>query len=227
MGKMYSLRKKFLFISILVLVNLVLVQVMQHPLITRAAEDNDLISNSQKILDLNGFNAKTSLLNEDEQIYISQRITSGLKRIGFESKLLENNFIVDHNFALKPVKIYDYESGVTNYFFYNQFKDSNGNIVFLQVLYDSDMDNMLQVTAKEVNSVSKEMNDFFEYSEYSTGNNIQTRGFTFNGRSFECSVASLLVCVNFCLAFNLAGPVVGATCDIACGVAFAAVCATW
>lgn len=52
------------------------------------------------------------------------------------------------------------------------------------------------------------------------------RDFSFSGNSFACSAVGVLACCGYCITWGLVNPATGVTCDVACGLAFAAACST-
>ena len=128
----------------------------------------------------------------------------------------------DGNF--EPIKIKDMHSRATDYLMLIEYQNADGEPLLVQVLYNSDTDSLISVYAEKLDTRESKLEPYMDYSEYKESE-IQTYDFTWNGKSFQCSVAGLVVCFSYCLGWNIVGPVAGGVCDIACGLAFAAMCA--
>lgn len=128
------------------------------------------------------------------------------------------------NDNFEPVKIKDLHSRATDYLMLIEYRNTDGESLLVQVLYNIDTDSLVNVYAEKLNMEETELESYIDYSEYKEGE-IQTYDFTWNGKSFQCSVAGLVVCFSYCLGWNIVGPVAGGVCDVACGLAFAAMCA--
>lgn len=65
-----------------------------------------------------------------------------------------------------------------------------------------------------------------DYKNYSIGNGMDysANDFTFNGKSFACSLTGVFACVSYCGIWHIVNPAIGVGCDLLCGGAFAFAC---
>lgn len=181
----------------------------------------------EQIVKENDVEVSVSSSSEREAVRVKESITAGLDRISLLQKLETDGFYEVNNSGdgnFEPIKIKDMHSRATDYLMLIEYQNADGEPLLVQVLYNSDTDSLISVYAEKLDTRESKLEPYMDYSEYKESE-IQTYDFTWNGKSFQCSVAGLVVCFSYCLGWNIVGPVAGGVCDIACGLAFAAMCA--
>lgn len=190
----------------------------------------------QNICDNVEFDVTATQLRGSEKVKVEKLLEKRLEVVGFSQKISNENFVEVSNKDLIPVKVSDNNSPLAEYVILKQYVNDNGETVLAMFVYDANINNLISVIAEKSNK-DNVLESFFSFSEYNpnepdnelenSGSEIGTMGFTFNGKSFACSMAGLVACSSYCIFWGLVNPLAGLTCEIACGTAMAAACATW
>lgn len=176
------------------------------------------------ISQIEGFDANVMALNQEEENKISERLEARLAKTEFYSKLENEGFVEDNEIKFKPAKAVNvYDSRNSVYQFMKLYVSNSGEKLLASFMYDESTGSLLRLDSKKL-TLKGELEDFYDFSEY---NKPRLRAaFTFNGKSFACSMAGLVACSSYCFGWGLVNPLAGLTCEGVCGVAMAAACAT-
>ena len=143
---------------------------------------------------------------------------------GFKEKKDSEMFITFNNTSLGG---YDYEKAIV---FATLLKNKDGDISVVSAWVDAKKEEIIKYTVGTVTNADPEKyNELVAYEKAKkVEGDFSASGFTFNGKSFACSMTGVFTCVVYCGVVGMAcgpgAPACGTICDIVCGAAFAYGC---
>lgn len=183
-----------------------------------------------KIVNEAGIDATVNILSESEAKTVKKSLRSKFDEIGLSKKLKDDSFksVKESETTSTILEVKDNKSQTSVCIALFAYENKTGDVVLAQATYNPITGDLLMLDVRKADNVSNEAKPYFSYNEYTEKNEsgIQTKGFTFNGKSFQCGVAGVVACIAYCLGWNIVGLIPGLVCDAACGLTMAAVCAT-
>lgn len=219
--------------SIVVLLTLVLSLIGTGISVFASTED----SNTNKVDDYfthidslfleNGISVEYSQLTNDEvnaDFSMLERTSKGrtlLKDLTSQG-YVENQ--IDNPYNIRLVSKED--SSLITDSIYKFYENVNGDRIMIQLIIDQTNSQINHVVAQKVVNGSNKSVTIFEESSKTLYTRVKRASFSFNGKSFACSMTGLLTCSSYCVIWGVINTIAGIACEAACGTAMAAVCAT-
>jgi putative immunity protein/bacteriocin len=169
-------------------------------------------------------------LTDSEKAIINNKINDGLLSKGTELK--EANFedykLIDGSTMYKGFKHvtlngYTYEYIAVKYSVY--INKAGDKLITQASWIDLATKELLELTLAKIDD-KQNVTPILIYLNYHEGMNsgINSYGFSVWGKNFACSLLGVFTCISYCGIWGLVNPIAGTTCDVLCGVAFAAAC---
>lgn len=196
-------------------------------LVSAKESSNELLNDQKELAQASNLNIDINVMNEDE-IRSTTNKENNVDEI-FETKqqIISDGFVEieigNEESKLKYVSEDDkelYVHIITRAYENTETKE----VIVTQTIFDGANNEIEQFLAEKSSTDNPEEN--IQLVNYTNPiPQIQTFDFSFNGKSFVCSVAGLLACGQYCGIWALVNPIAGGTCAGVCGIAFAAACA--
>lgn len=205
-----------------------------------SAEENESLVDKQKELirdknvniDVMTDKEVKDLYKMEEEIEEAKNLKNEIEKNNFEKVLIENeNSKIKYSALTSEGKVYTYMSN-------DIYKNKETNeLIVTQTIYDSYSNEIKQFVAEKRSMEDPDQKEILlNYKDENIDNqNIDKKdnddgislfkSFTWNGKSFACSMTGLFACGQYCAVWAMVNPIAGGTCSAVCGTVFAAACA--
>lgn len=218
--------KKYLTVFILACV---LMAIVSPTLLSYAAEPDLLKSINQEIKKTD-YNLNVREIQETQLKKHNNNIENKLTQIGFFEEI-GSSYTQTNLPTAKTFLITDKDTKEEAILTQRLYSDSEGNDVFVQVIYLPQTDFLLSVQSNRISNDGKVVDNFFEETELDSLTSVSPGGISTYAiqlpsfPSWICWMGATLACGVYCTGLGLIALPVGVVCSVVCGGMFHVACA--